>query len=127
MPTVSYKDLEKYLNERGNAPFAPVYLIFGEEMLVKNAFDALLTALVPDSKRNINFEPLDGAHENIHAVIAQVNTYSLIPGTKVIALRDSRVFYAGQDRDRLLENAKKAYEDDDIKKAAGNLRSLMGL
>ena len=127
MPTISYQDLDKYLNERGDAPFAAVYLIFGEEMLVKSAFDALLNALVPASKRNINYEPLDGTQENIHAVIAQVNTYSLIPGTKVIALRDSRIFEAGQDRDRLLENAQKAFEDDDIKKAAGHLLRLMGL
>jgi DNA polymerase-3 subunit delta len=127
MPTISCKDLEKYLNQRADAPFAPVYLIFGEEMLVKSAFDKLLDALVPVSNRNINYEPLDGTHENIHAVIAQVNTYSLIPGTRVIALRDSRIFYAGQDRDRLLENAKKAFQDDDIKKAAGHLVRLMGI
>jgi len=92
MPTISYKDLEKYLTERGDAPFAPVYLIFGEEMLVKKAFDTLLDALVPASKRNTNYEPLDGAHENIPAVLAQVNTYSLMPGKKIIALRDSRIF-----------------------------------
>ena len=127
MPTISYKDLEKYLNERGDAPFAPVYLIFGEEMLVKNAFETLLDALVPASKRNTNYEPLDGANENIHAVIAQVNTYSLMPGKKVIALRDSKIFYAGQDRERLLENAQKAYQNDDIKKAAGHLLRLMGI
>jgi DNA polymerase-3 subunit delta len=127
MPTIGYKDLATHLNEQGNAPLAPVYLIFGEEMLVKSAFDALLDALVPASNRNINYEPLDGTHENIHAVIAQANTYSLMPGTKVIALRDSRIFYAGQDRDRLLENAKKAYDDNDIKKAAGHLLRLMGL
>ena len=127
MPTISYKDLEKYLNERGDAPFAPVYLIFGEEMLVKNAFETLLDALVPASKRNTNYEPLDGANENIHAVIAQVNTYSLMPGEKVIALRDSKIFYAGQDRERLLENAQKAYQNDDIKKAAGHLLRLMGI
>jgi DNA polymerase-3 subunit delta len=118
MPTISYKDLEKYLNERGDAPFAPVYLIFGEEMLVKGAFDALLEALLPASKRNTNYDPLDGAHENIHAVIAQANTYSLMPGTKVIALRDSRIFYAEQDRNRLLENAKKACRDDDLNRSS---------
>jgi DNA polymerase-3 subunit delta len=127
MPTISYKELEKYLTERGDAPFAPVYLIFGEEMLVKGAFDTLLEALVPASKRNTNYDALDGAHENIHAVIARVNTYSLLPGTKVIALRDSRIFYAEQDKSRLLENAQKACRDDDLKKAAGHLLRLMGL
>jgi len=127
MPIINYKDLNKYIKDLGNNPLAAVYLIHGEEMLTKNAFDALLDALVPASERSINYEPLDGTQENIHDVIGRVNTYSLLPGTKVIALRDSKIFYAGQDKDRLLENAKKAYDDDDIKKAAGHLRGLMSL
>jgi DNA polymerase-3 subunit delta len=125
MPIINYKDLEKYIEEQGNNPFAPVYLIYGEEMLTKNAFDAVLDILVPASERSINYDPLDGTQENIHDIIGRVNTYSLLPGIKVIALRDSRIFYAGQDKDQLLENAKKAYDDDNIKKAAGHVRGLM--
>jgi len=106
---------------------APVYLIYGEEMLTKNAFDALLDILVPASQRSINYEPLDGAQENIHDVISRINTYSLLPGIKVVALRDSKIFLAGQDKEKLLENTKKAYDDDNLKKAAGRLRDLMGL
>ena len=127
MPIINYKDLKKYIKELGNNPFAPVYLIYGEEMLTKNAFDALLDVLVPAAERSINYEPLDGTQENIHDVIGRVNTYSLLPGVKVIALRDSKIFYAGQDKDQLLENSKKAFDDDNIKKAAGHLRGLMGL
>lgn len=127
MPIINYKELNKYIKELGNKPFASVYLIYGEEMLTKSAFDALLDALVPASQRSINYEPLDGAQVNIHDVIGRVNTYSLLPGIKVIALRDCRIFYAGQDKDRLLENAKKAYDDDNIQKAAGHLRAMMGL
>ena len=127
MPVISYKDLKKYLQERGEDPFLPVYLIFGEDLLTKGAFEALLNALIPASERSINYEPLDGTHENIHEVIGRVNTFSLLPGTKVIALRESKIFYAGQDKDQLLDNAKKAFEDDNIKKAAGHLLSLMGI
>ena len=127
MPIINYKDLEKYIEELGNNPFAPVYLIYGEEMLTKNAFDAVLDILVPASKRSINYDPLDGTQENIHDVIGRVNTYSLLPGIKVIALRDSKIFYAGQDKDQLLENAKKAYDDDNLQKAAGHVRGLMSL
>ena len=127
MPIISYRDLKKYLKELGHNPFAQVYLIYGDEMLVKNAFDELLDALLPASDRNLNYEPLDGAQENIHDVISRVNTYSLLPGIKVVALRDSKIFYAGQDKDRLLESAKKAYDDDNIKKAAKHLLGLMGL
>ena len=127
MPVINYKDLKKYLAEPGSKPFAPVYLIYGEEMLVQSAFDELLDALVPVSQRSINYEPLDGTQDHIHEAINRVNTYSLLPGVKVVALRDSRVFYAGQDKDRLLGNAKKACADDNLKKAAGHLRGLMGL
>jgi DNA polymerase-3 subunit delta len=126
MPVINYKELNQYIQELGDNPFAPVYLIYGEEMLAKNAFDALLDVVLPASQRSLNYEPLDGSQENIHDVVSRVNTYSLLPGVKVIALRDSKIFYAGQDKDRLLENAKKAYDDDNIKKAAGHLRALMG-
>ena len=127
MPIIGYKELEKHLQDRGDNPFFPVYLICGEDLLTKGAFDALLNALIPASERSINYEPLDGTRENIHEVIGRVNTFSLLPGTKVIALRESRIFYAGQDKDQLLDNAKKAFEDDNIKKAAGHLLSLMGI
>jgi DNA polymerase-3 subunit delta len=127
MPVISYKDLSKYLKDRGSDPFLSVYLIYGEELLTQGAFDDLLNALIPASKRSLNYEPLDGMHTNIHEVIERVNTFSLLPGTKVVALRDSRIFYARQDKDRLLDIARQAFEDDNIKKASGHLLSIMGL
>ena len=127
MPVISHKELEKYLQDRGNDPFLPVYLIYGEDLLTKAAFDALLNALIPVSERSINYEPLDGTQENIHEVIGRVNTFSLLPGTKVIALRESKIFYARQDKNQMLDNAKKAFEDNNLKKAAGQLLGLMGI
>jgi len=127
MPVISYKDLNKYLKDRGSDPFLPVYLIYGEELLAQGAFDELLNALLPASKPSLNYEPLDGIHANVHEVIERVNTFALLPGTKVVALRDCRIFYSKQDRGRLLENARQAFEDDNIKKASGHLLSLMGL
>jgi DNA polymerase-3 subunit delta len=127
MPIINYKDLKKYLAGLDDKSFAPVYLIYGEEMLTQNAFDDLLNAMMPASERGINYEPLDGTQESVHEAIGRVNTYSLLPGIKVIALRDSKIFYAGQDKDRLLENARKSYDDDNIKRAASHLLSLMGL
>ena len=127
MPVITYKDLSKYLKHRGGDPFVPVYLIFGEELLVKGSFDELLDALIPASQRSINYDPIDGTQANIHDVIEKLNTFSLLPGSKVIALRDSRIFYARQDKGRLMENARQAFEEDEIKKAAGHLLSIMGL
>jgi DNA polymerase-3 subunit delta len=127
MPLISHKELETYLQDREDDLFFPVYLIYGNDLLIQGAFDMLLNSLIPAPERSINYEPLDGTHENIHEVIRRVNTFSLLPGTKVIALRDSKIFYARQDKNQLLENAKKAFEDDNIKKAAGHLLNLMGI
>lgn len=125
MPEISCKDLNAYFADRGKKPLAPVFLVHGDEMLMKSAFDELLNALVPAAMRSINYDPIDATQTNIHEVIGRVNTFSLLPGTKVVALRDCRIFYGQQDKGELLENARKAYEDDDIKKAAGYFLSLM--
>jgi DNA polymerase-3 subunit delta len=127
MPVIIYKDLNKYIANRGSDPFLPVFLIYGEELLVRDAFDELLNALLPASQRSLNYDPLDGIQVSVHEVVERVNTFSLLPGTKVIALRDSRIFYARQHKERLLDNARQAYEDDNVKKAAGHLLSVMGL
>ncbi|MBW2486596.1 MAG: hypothetical protein JRE72_04180 [Deltaproteobacteria bacterium] len=128
MPEINHKLLKKYLKGlKGDSAkeFAAVYLIFGEELLVKNAYDELLDALLPAGNRSANYDPVEGATENVYDVIESVNTFSLLPGTKVVAMRDSRIFYTRDNKSRLLENAKKAYDEDDIKKAAKYFLSLM--
>ncbi|MGD2186092.1 MAG: hypothetical protein PVI71_08190 [Desulfobacterales bacterium] len=129
MPEINHKLLKKYLKDLTGDPakqFSPVYLIFGEELLVKTAYDILLGSLLPAGNRTANYVPVDGMIENIYDVIERVNTYSLLSGTKVVAMRESRIFYTKQDKSRLLEIAKKAYDDDDLKKAANYFLNLMG-
>jgi DNA polymerase-3 subunit delta len=129
MPEINYKLLKKYLKDLTGDPakqFSPVYLIFGEELLVKTAYDDLLETLLPAANRTANYDPVEGAVESIYNVIERVNTFSLLSGAKVVAMRESRIFYTKQDKSRLLENSKKAFDDDNIKKAAKYFLSLMG-
>jgi hypothetical protein len=59
MPEISHKLLKKYLKDLESDPakeFAAVYLLFGEELLVKNAFDELLDALLPAGNRSANYD-----------------------------------------------------------------------
>jgi DNA polymerase-3 subunit delta len=98
MPEINHKLLKKYLKDLKSDPakeFAAVYLLFGEELLVKNAFDELLDALLPAGNRSANYDPVEGTIENIYDVIESINTFSLLPGTKVVAMRESRIFYQG--------------------------------
>jgi DNA polymerase-3 subunit delta len=129
MPEIHYKLLGKYLKDLNKDPekqFAPVYLIFGEELLVKTAFDDLLEKILPEAGRSASYDPVEGAVENIYEVIQRVNTYSLLAGAKVVAMRESKIFYAHQGKSRLLESSKNAYDDNDLKKAAKYFLSLLG-
>jgi len=89
MPEINYKDLKKHLKK-----FVPVYLIYGEEMLYKTSLNELLDAMIPADKRSHNYDPFDGTDENIQEALERVNTYSLMPGTKVVAICDSNIFTA---------------------------------
>ena len=131
MSEIHYKEFKKYLTgfEDKTKPdaAAPVYLIYGEEVLCKAALEALLDVLIPGKDRRLNYDPIDGANENIKAAIERVNTYSLLSGTKVVAIIDSRIFYSKEDENRLLEKAKAAFDADNLKTAGEYIISLMGL
>jgi DNA polymerase-3 subunit delta len=129
MTEIHYKLLRKYLKDLSEDPekqFAPVYLIFGEELLVKTAFEDLLEKMLPGAGRSANYDPVERDVENIYEVIERANTYSLLGGAKVVAMRESRIFYAQQDKSRLLEKSKNAYDDDDLKNAAKYFLNLLG-
>ena len=129
MPEINHQLLSKYLKDLSadrEKQFAPVYLLFGEEMLVKAAYGELLDALLPEESRQANYDPIEGASENVYDAIERINTFSLLPGTKVVALLESRIFHASQDKMRLIENSKNAYDGDNKSKAAKYLLSLMG-
>ena len=127
MTEINYRELNNYLKDRKAGDFAPVYLIYGQDLLYKNSLDALVRALIPASQRSLGYEPVEGTNENIKQAIERSNTYSLLSGTKVVAICDSKIFYSKQDHGRLLEKAKQAYDANDIKKAATYLLSLLSL
>ncbi|MCP4351288.1 MAG: hypothetical protein GY795_37970 [Desulfobacterales bacterium] len=122
MTEFNYKELGKHLKEK---QFAPVYLIHGEEMLCKTAYNELLDALIPLSERTINYEPVD--NDNIYEAIERANTFSLLAGIKVVALCDSQVFYSKQDENSFFEKAKQAYDEKNMKKAAKYFVNALGL
>lgn len=124
MPEINYKALENHLKEE---QFAPVYLIYGEELIYKTALEAILEAMIPVSSRSLNYEPMEGTHANIYEAIERVNTFSMLSGKKIVAIVDSRIFYSKQDEDKLLEQAMQAYEDSDMQKASKYLLSLLGV
>jgi DNA polymerase-3 subunit delta len=131
MPEIHYKELNDYLKkikgDQKTKSFAPVYLIYGETLLYKNAFEILIDALIPSNLRSFNYQAIDGTNGHTQEIIERINTYSLLSGPKVVAVRDSRIFYSKQDERQLLEKAKEAYNDQNMNKAAAFVLTLLGL
>ncbi len=127
MTDIHYKEATGYIDGLGDNAFAPVFLIYGEEYLYKSVFEAILNKMVPKEKRSLGYEPVDGDAERISGVIERLNTFSLMPGRKVVAISDSKIFFSKNDEAAILTKAKDAFDEDDKRKAAGYLRSLLSV
>lgn len=131
MPEIHCKELDDYLKKikdhQTTKGFAPVYLIYGETLLYKNAFETLLDALIPSNLRSFNYHAIDGTNGHIEEIVERVNTYSLLSGPKVVAVLDSGIFYSKQDEGGLFESAREAFNDQDMNKAATYILTLMGV
>jgi len=103
----------------------PLYLIHGDEYLVKDTFKQLKAKLLPEKKQKTNLTVIEGAIEHIPSAIEQLNTYSLMPGIRIVAINDSQIFYSGQDRSSLLEKGQAAFSENKMKKAASFFLNLL--
>ncbi|CAN2040340.1 DNA polymerase III subunit delta [Candidatus Magnetomoraceae bacterium gMMP-15] len=106
MSEINYKALSAHLKDIKKDEFPPVYLIYGDEFLYKTALKELIDAMIPESLRSLNYEAMDGISENIPQVVEGLNTFSLMPGTRVIAILDSKIFYSSENREKILKKAK---------------------
>lgn len=129
MPEINYKEFEAYLqklSERADKGTSDQsFLIFGEELLCKKSYEALVDKLLPGDSRRHNLEAIDGAKEAIYDAVNSMNTYSLLSVPKVVSVPDARIFYGKQDKSKFLDKAKAAYEKDNKKKASQYLKSLL--
>ena len=128
MAEISYQNLKPYLKDRDltdSEGVGAVYLIHGEDLFVRTAFEEILQRLLPSARNSLNYDPVDGAAAEIGDVVARMNTYSLLSGPKVVALRDAHLFHTKEDAGRLLDQARKAHAENDLPRAARHFLAAM--
>jgi DNA polymerase-3 subunit delta len=113
-----YKALPELLEKIKGGTIRPVYLLYGDEFVYKCAFKALLDAIIPPEHRDLNYEAVDGASENVYGVIQRLNTFPLIPSAKVIAVHETRVFYSSVVVGDFLQRSQEAFEIENLKESA---------
>lgn len=125
MPELGYKNLTQHLSTLEKKELAPVYLFWGDEFLYKTALEEFLDMIFTSSERRLNYDAMEDNNENLHDIIERINTYSLLSGPRVVALKDSKIFYSSLDITAFFEKARAAYDINDIKKASKYFLNLI--
>jgi len=127
MATISYKEIETHIAEATASGYAPIYLIYGDELLVTETYQSIRDALIPEASSSLNFEVFDGMDADMSNILEGLNTFSLLGGPKVVALLTAQLFESSKDQSRLLTQAKQAAEANDNRKAARYFLSVLSL
>jgi DNA polymerase-3 subunit delta len=126
VPALDKKDFPKILEQVEQGSIAPIYLLHGEDYLVKSALEELTELLVPESQRSTNLQVVDGGEADFRQILDSVNTFALFGGRKVIVVRNSRIFYSRANLPALVAKSKEGYEAGDLKTAARLLLEVLG-
>jgi len=74
---------------------APVYLLFGERYLCRNAAQELIDHLLPEKQRQAtSLQHIDGDQEDVNRTLNLLKTFSLFPGRKIFWVTDTKLFYS---------------------------------
>ncbi len=113
--------LAAVLGELQRGASAPCYLLAGdEEFLLKDALEKITALLIPDPRdRELNLFVLDGEREDVDSLCESLITPPLLPGRKVVIVRDTRLFQSknvlapliGRIRERLAADPARAAAD----------------
>lgn len=87
--------LKTVLDDIGRGKTAPCYLIYGdEEYLVENALGQIIDGILPPDQKNLNLFHMEGEDEDIDAICDSLLTPPLIPGGKVVLVRNTLIFHS---------------------------------
>jgi DNA polymerase-3 subunit delta len=116
------EELEDVLAEVKAGKVAPLYLLWGEEFLVRKGADELVKALVPDASMGLNLAVLDAASPR--EVAQELATMPLFPGRKVVLVRDPEFLAPKKGRGDALSKAREAWKGGKRKEGARRLLAL---
>jgi DNA polymerase III subunit delta len=95
--------LAQLLTEIANDQSPSVLLVFGDDLRVQTACDAVVRHLVPDDQRGFNFERFDGRSVNWDEIEASLMTPPFLPGKKVIWVENTPFFLSRDNNSELGE------------------------
>ncbi len=122
MPLYSRDQVPDLLRAVEQGDIAPVYLLFGERYLCRETARELERRLLADGG---TVHAVDGDTEDQAATIANLRSFSLLPGRQVFRVTDTRLFHSRNVARTLWKRAAGAHEAGKTEQAARALRALL--
>ena len=117
--------LEAVLAELKRGKAVPCYLLYGEEEFrLRDTLDKITAALIPDARdRELNLFVTDGEHEDVSSLCESLITPPLLPGRKVVVVRETCLFQS-HNLPPLLARILERLEPDPARAAADFMQFL---
>ena len=119
---MSAADIEDVLDEAKAGKVQPLYLLWGEEYLVRRGAEELVKVLLPDASAGLNFAVLDAGSPR--EVAQELATLPMFPGRKVVLVRDPEFLAPKKGRGDALGKAREAWKAGKRKEGARRLLAL---
>ncbi len=121
MPLYTRDQVPRLLKAVEKGDIAPVYLLFGERYLCRETARRLEGVLLAGGG---DVHPVDGDSEDPAATIANLRSFSLLPGRQVFRVSDARLFHSRNVTESLWKKAVTAFEARKNDQAARALRAM---
>jgi len=97
MTLIKRTELPAFVKDLGQVEDAKkkqIVLFFGERFLCREAADSLQQALLAADGANGTVNSVDGDNEDATKTLGQILNFSLLPGTQIFRVTDSRLFHS---------------------------------
>ncbi|MDI9570809.1 MAG: DNA polymerase III subunit delta [Pseudomonadota bacterium] len=123
----SADEVARIIREIRAGKIAPAYLLHGEEFLVREALDRIVAALVPEADRAFNLFFTAPEQTDVDRLCRDLGTAPLLPGTKVVVVRQAPFLLAGrQSPAPIVEKIKECLREEP-RKAAREFMTFLGI
>jgi DNA polymerase-3 subunit delta len=123
--------LDAVLAEIKGGKASPCYLLWGdEEFRLQDALDKIVKALIPAAgDRDFNLFATDGEHEDCDLLCESLSTFPLLPGRKVVLVRNTHLFQSRNILAPLIGRIREHLDQDPPRAAAdfGRFMQITGL
>ena len=124
-PDESAETLPRVLSSIKQGDIAPCYLLYGEEeYLIQEGLNKIIDLLLPPADRELNLFIVEGGQEDVTAICQSLLTVPLLPGRKVVAVKNTTLFQSKKTLPSLIQKIRERLSTNPAQAAGDFLQFL---